>query len=111
MGKEITMTFGKHKGKKLSEIPLSYLGWLLGKYEGLSLCKKDLEAEAIKRGCEKRNGRWGIMRTRTRSVKNMAHGDMETDFLGNTISCNLRDDWDQCEIGEDIYEYEGIPNT
>jgi uncharacterized protein (DUF3820 family) len=30
---DFVMPFGKYKGKKLDEIPLTYLDWLLGKVE------------------------------------------------------------------------------
>ena len=44
------LNFGKHKDKKLSQVPLSYLCWLLTNYEGKSLSKQDLRDEAKSRG-------------------------------------------------------------
>lgn len=107
-----TLTFGKYKGSDLSEIPLSYLGWLLREYSGSSLAKEDIEAEAISRGCEKRNGKWGIVRSRGYSDNwDLGAGfDLQQDFLGNTVVRRMKDNLEDLDYGEDCYDYEGIPN-
>lgn len=59
--------FGKHQGKTLKEVPLKYIAWLLTEYEGNKIPKEAIEREALDRGCECRDGVWGIER-RTRSI-------------------------------------------
>ena len=108
---ETVLPFGKYKGQKLSKVPLKMIGWLLVTYSGNQIPKEAIETEAIKRGCEKRNGRWGIERPRNVAdpISQMGDGDIHVDFLGNAISCTLRDD-ESADWGDDMYDYEGIPN-
>lgn len=107
---EKIISFGKHKGKKLGQVPLSYIAWLLTKYEGKSLSRKEIEEEAIKRGCEKRNGQWGIeIKRRTRipsgfDVNGLGYGSMYG------VVETLRDDWESATCYDEMYDYEGIPN-
>lgn len=111
----VIIPFGKYKGRSLKSVPLSMIGWLLTTYSGNGLFKKDIEEEALRRGCEKRNNKWGIERTRTYSNLsssriNTIDSYIESDFLGNTIMATMKD-LNDLENGEDEYEYEGIPNT
>ena len=108
---EKTLSFGKHKGLKLSQVPLSYLGWLLAKYEGNSLTREEIESEAIRRGCEKRNGHWGIEVRRSLRIK--SGFDVDGIGYGNMYGVveTLRDDWESASCYDETYDYEGIPNT
>ena len=110
MSKEIILPFGKYKGMKLSKVPLRYLGWLLTKYEGYRISKEDIELEAKRRGCYKKNGCWGIDKINIPKQEwKYLYGKVEyqRDFLGNYITRTIKDD---IEMGDDIYDYEGIPN-
>lgn len=102
---DIKLNFGKYKGQSLSSVPMSYLTWLLTEYRGNSLSKGEIENEALVRGCEKRNGVWGISREKWNTGVGFDH---QVDFLGNVITRSVRDD---IEMGEDPWEYEGIPNS
>ena len=106
---EIYLTFGKHKGERLQDIPLKYIAWLLTKYEGSRISRQDIEAEAIRRGCEKRNGRWGIVRNRIRS-------GFDSDENGFGAMAGISREWKNGGEYEpedqfnDPYNYYGIPN-
>ena len=102
---EIYLKFGKHKGEKLEDVPLKYFAWLLTKYEGSSLTKEELETEALRRGCEKRDGRWGISRTR--------HcGGFDPDGFGHGTMVGVIESYnDDATCAEDAYSYDGMPNS
>ena len=96
-----TLLFGKYKGQTLSDVPMSYLGWLINDYSGTSISKKDIEAEAISRGCFQRNGVWGYYRDNPWDCG--VGFDTQIDCLGNLLTRRINDEGDD-------YEYEGIPN-
>ena len=45
--------FGKYQGQTLQEVPLSFIAWLLTKYEGNKIPRDLIEKEALDRGCKR----------------------------------------------------------
>lgn len=101
---EVYLKFGKHKGERLQDVPLKYLGWLLLKYEGGSLSRKDIEAEALRRGCRLHEGKWQYPAISMRSGFDV-YGE------GYGLMAGVTEIWNEdASCAEDQYSYEGIPN-
>lgn len=108
MSSDIYLKFGKHAGERLQDVPLKYFAWLLTKYTGKSLTKEQLETEAIRRGCTKRNGHWGIERTRTHLNPSISSAIFDIGVKHNLYGIDpfgdieLKEDW-KGEEYEDYY--------
>lgn len=99
------LKFGKHKGKKISEVPFSYFAWLLTKYTGTSLTRKDLEIEAINRGCKKIDGVWKYSKKLKLKAGFDVYGNGYGFYSGITEHYN-----EDASCYDDAYTYSGIPN-
>lgn len=82
------LTFGTHKGQKLSEIPLSYLLWLLKNYSGEY--RKEIEEEGLIRGYEKKEGVWQFLKS-SPQWQECAGLAFKKDCLGNIVIRPLKD--------------------